>query len=57
MMRGGVSRRSAPSSVSGDPASPAKIQQRFNPGDNLHMNDAGYQAMADAINLGLFTHK
>jgi lysophospholipase L1-like esterase len=40
-----------------DPASPAKIQQRFNPGDNLHMNDAGYQAMADAINLGLFTRK
>ena len=40
-----------------DPAAPAKIQQRFNPGDNLHMNDAGYQAMADAINLGLFTRK
>jgi lysophospholipase L1-like esterase len=40
-----------------DPAAPAKIQQRFNPGDNLHMNDAGYQAMADAINLGLFTSK
>jgi lysophospholipase L1-like esterase len=40
-----------------DPASPAKIQQRFNPGDNLHMNDAGYQAMADAIKLELFTRK
>ena len=40
-----------------DPAAPARIQPRFNPGDNLHMNDAGYQAMADAINLGLFTSK
>lgn len=40
-----------------DPAAPAKIQQRFNPGDNLHMNDAGYQAMADAINLALFKRK
>jgi lysophospholipase L1-like esterase len=40
-----------------DPAAPAKIQQQFNPGDNLHMNDAGYKAMADAINLGLFTRK
>ena len=40
-----------------DPAAPSKIQQRFNPGDNLHMNDAGYQAMADAIDLGLFGAK
>ena len=40
-----------------DPAAPAKIQQQFNPGDNLHMNDAGYKAMADAINLGLFARK
>jgi len=37
-----------------DSAGPSKIQQKFNPGDNLHMNDAGYQAMAGAIDLGLF---
>ena len=37
-----------------DPQAPTKIQMRFNPGDNLHMNDAGYAAMADAIDLGLF---
>jgi len=37
-----------------DPAAPSRIQQKFNPGDNLHMNDAGYQAMAAAIDLGLF---
>jgi lysophospholipase L1-like esterase len=40
-----------------DPGSLTKIQQQFNPGDNLHMNDAGYKAMADAIDLRLFTHK
>ena len=40
-----------------DPGSPTKIQQQFNPGDNLHMNDAGYKAMADAIDLRLFGHK
>ena len=38
-----------------DPGSPTKIQQQFNPGDNLHLNDAGYKAMADAIDLRLFT--
>jgi lysophospholipase L1-like esterase len=40
-----------------DPESSTKIQQQFNPGDNLHMNDAGYKAMADAIDLRLFSHK
>jgi lysophospholipase L1-like esterase len=33
---------------------PSKIQMKFNPGDNLHMNDAGYQAMAAAIDMSLF---
>ncbi len=37
-----------------DPMAPSKIQMKYNPGDNLHMNDAGYQAMAAAIDLGLF---
>jgi lysophospholipase L1-like esterase len=37
-----------------DPMVPSKIQMKFNPGDNLHMNDAGYQAMAAAIDLSLF---
>jgi len=37
-----------------DPKEPSKIQMKFNPGDNLHMNDAGYQAMAAAIDLSLF---
>jgi lysophospholipase L1-like esterase len=37
-----------------DPSAPTKLQQQFNPGDNLHMTDAGYQAMANAIDLALF---
>jgi lysophospholipase L1-like esterase len=37
-----------------DPAAPTRIQPPFNPGDNLHMTDAGYQAMANAIDLALF---
>ena len=37
-----------------DPQAPSKIQMQFNPGDNLHMNDAGYRAMAGAIDLSLF---
>ena len=37
-----------------DALAPSKIQMKFNPGDNLHMNDAGYQAMAAAVDLSLF---
>jgi lysophospholipase L1-like esterase len=37
-----------------DPTAPTRIQQLFNPGDNLHMTDAGYQAMAGAVDLMLF---
>jgi lysophospholipase L1-like esterase len=40
-----------------DAAAPARIQAQFNPGDNLHMNDAGYKTMADAIDLALFSRK
>jgi lysophospholipase L1-like esterase len=40
-----------------DPSNPAKILPQFNPGDNLHMNDAGYQAMANAVDLALFKRK
>jgi lysophospholipase L1-like esterase len=37
-----------------DPAHPMQFQPTFDSGDHLHPNDAGYQAMANAINLGLF---
>jgi lysophospholipase L1-like esterase len=37
-----------------DPASPNKVKPAFDSGDQLHPSDAGYQAMGEAIDLGLF---
>jgi len=37
-----------------DPDHPSKLLPRFASKDHLHPNDAGYQAMADAIDLSLF---
>jgi lysophospholipase L1-like esterase len=37
-----------------DPSNPAAMRSAYDSGDNLHPNDAGYQAMADAIDLSLF---
>jgi lysophospholipase L1-like esterase len=34
-----------------DPADPLRLNPAYDSGDQLHPNDAGYQAMADAINL------
>jgi len=34
-----------------------KIRNDFDPGDHLHPNDSGYQAMADSVDLALFTKK
>ena len=38
-----------------DPAHPARFLPAYDSGDHLHPNDAGYKAMADAIDLRLFT--
>ena len=38
-----------------DPQNPKRIRAEFDPGDHLHPNNAGYQAMADSIDLKLFT--
>src|SRR5918993_4341165 len=35
-----------------DPANPKHIRAEFDSGDHLHPNDAGYEAMADTIDLG-----
>ena len=40
-----------------DAQNPKKLRAEFDPGDHLHPNDAGYQAMADAVDLGIFTGK
>ena len=37
-----------------DPGHPSRLLPSLASKDHLHPNDAGYQAMADAINLGLF---
>jgi lysophospholipase L1-like esterase len=37
-----------------DPANPTRLQQAYDSGDQLHLSPAGYQAMADAVDLRLF---
>jgi lysophospholipase L1-like esterase len=37
-----------------DPAQPGRMRASFNSGDWLHPNDAGYEAMANAVDLALF---
>jgi lysophospholipase L1-like esterase len=37
-----------------DPERPVRISPRFDPGDHIHPNDKGNQAMADALDLSLF---
>ena len=38
-----------------DPENPQRYLPQYDSGDHLHPNDAGYQAMANAIDLNLFT--
>jgi lysophospholipase L1-like esterase len=40
-----------------DPDNPKRFRPEFDPGDHLHPNDAGYKAMAEAIDLAIFTGK
>ena len=41
--------------VARDPANPRRLRPALDSGDHLHLNEAGYRTMADAIDLGLFT--
>ena len=41
--------------ITRDPKHPTQLLEQYNSGDYVHPNDAGYQAMADAIDLALFT--
>jgi lysophospholipase L1-like esterase len=40
--------------VVADPQSPTRLRSAYDSGDHLHLSVAGYQAMADAIDLSLF---
>jgi lysophospholipase L1-like esterase len=40
-----------------DPNNPKQLRAEFDSGDHLHPSDAGYQAMADAIDLAVFGGK
>ncbi len=37
-----------------NPANPSQLLPAYDSGDHLHPNDAGYQRMANSVNLGLF---
>jgi lysophospholipase L1-like esterase len=37
-----------------DPSHPARMLPQYDSGDHLHPNDAGYEVMANSINLALF---
>ena len=39
-----------------DPVRPTTLLQRYDSGDHIHPNDAGYRAMAEAVPLTLFSH-
>ena len=39
-----------------DPVHPSRILPAYDSGDHTHPNDAGYRAMANAIDLDLFLH-
>jgi lysophospholipase L1-like esterase len=40
--------------VTRDKQTPTKLVPAYNSGDNLHPSDAGYKAMAEAVDLGIF---
>jgi len=40
-----------------DPANPRRLRPEFDPGDHLHPNDAGYRAMAEAVDLRIFSRR
>ncbi|HYM35783.1 MAG TPA: SGNH/GDSL hydrolase family protein, partial [Steroidobacteraceae bacterium] len=37
-----------------DPNNPSQFLPTYDSGDHLHPNDAGYQAMAESVDLALF---
>ena len=41
--------------IARDPQHPTQLLEQYNSGDYVHPNDAGYKAMANGIDLTLFT--
>jgi lysophospholipase L1-like esterase len=41
--------------ITRDPANPNRFNPEYDFGDHIHPNDAGYKAMADSIDLKLFS--
>jgi lysophospholipase L1-like esterase len=39
-----------------DPARPGRLRAGFDSGDHLHPGDAGYRAMAEAVDIGPLVH-
>jgi GDSL-like Lipase/Acylhydrolase family len=39
-----------------DPSHPTRLRPEYDSGDHGHLNDAGYRALADSIDLKLFTN-
>jgi lysophospholipase L1-like esterase len=37
-----------------DPEFPSRLQPQYDSGDHLHLSDAGYTALGDAVDLGVF---
>ena len=37
-----------------DPSNPSRLRAEYDSGDHLHPNDAGYAALANAVDLGVF---
>lgn len=40
-----------------DPADPRRLHPAYDTGDGLHLNPAGYKALADVVPASLFQHK
>ncbi len=43
--------------VARDPAAPGQLRPAYDVGDHLHLNPAGYRALASSVPFGLFDHR
>ncbi|WP_410620980.1 hypothetical protein [Amycolatopsis sp. cmx-8-4] len=43
--------------VARDPAVPGQLRPAYDVGDHLHLDPAGYRALASSVPFGLFEHR